>query len=300
MPVQCFWVFGFKSWFEFKLVCLFRKGIGFRKKKKEESQPASQPSFCRGPAPRIPPAAPQLLPVSARRPRPAQPRSRAHNSPATFPGPARPACHRPRERRLLSLTGGGHPSSASSRPRRALRPSRGRARVGPRLSARAAPRRVGPGARATPSPYLRRRRSPRRPIPSTEPPPPNPSRPLQRARRAVARPSPVRLWGARQSNRVKVRSTPVVLARVSLRPSASSASLELRHRGSSPRAVAPRRRRPGRLPRCSPGARRRPGATPAAIGAPQRRVVFAPPHLPRRRPLPPSLAACLRPWPPNP
>jgi hypothetical protein len=90
--------------------------------------------------------------------------------------------HRPSECRLLSLTGGGHPSSASSCPRRALRPSRGRARIGPRLGVHAAPSpRVGPHARAIPLALFKAPSAPCRPIPCTKTPPPNPSRPPPRA-----------------------------------------------------------------------------------------------------------------------
>jgi hypothetical protein len=52
MLVHCFWVFGFKTWFEFKFVCLFLKKV-LELEKKEKSKPpfgpAAVPAQCRSP-----------------------------------------------------------------------------------------------------------------------------------------------------------------------------------------------------------------------------------------------------------
>jgi hypothetical protein len=56
MLMHCFWVFGFKSWFEFEVCLLFKFGleIGIEIEKKRENQTASlvlpQPSPARSAA----------------------------------------------------------------------------------------------------------------------------------------------------------------------------------------------------------------------------------------------------------
>jgi hypothetical protein len=145
----------FKSRFEFKS-CLFELGKGIELelgKRKEEIQPlnlvfaaAQRCEVRRRPL--------SFLPASAR----SQP------SPAGF-GLVAARAHR----RRLTLTAGPARQLLPRAPPR-LRPSRGRARVEPRLGVRA----TGPLARGIPRPYLRRRRPLRHPIPSSCSPRPKP------------------------------------------------------------------------------------------------------------------------------
>jgi hypothetical protein len=103
---------------------------------KPSTPPSFQPVFVLQPV-----SAGSLFPAHARR------------SPATPGGPARPVQPTSARAHCQSLTGGPHPSSASSRRRTSLRPSRGRARSKPRLGVRAAlPRAHGP-ARLGSLPY---------------------------------------------------------------------------------------------------------------------------------------------------
>jgi hypothetical protein len=144
--------------------------------------------------------------------RPTQPRSRAQR-PSKISRPS--AAHSPPSPRAPPpvADGWGPPLICflAPQPRLATEPGSSSGWTPTRCPCRVPARARMP--RRPPSPYLRRRRPPRRPIPCTKPPPPNPSRPPSRARRAAARPLPVRRWGACQPNRVKVRSTLVVLAR---------------------------------------------------------------------------------------